>query len=383
MKLLVVSHTEHYLKNGTVVGWGPTVREIDHLANLFDEIIHIAMLHTGPAPDSAIAYQSPRVKLCPVPSAGGSGLTAKLRIMAIIPGFIRKFLRELRTADIVHVRCPANISMIAIVLLALKRNPPTRWIKYAGNWQPRGPEAWSYAFQRWWLKTGFHRGLVTVNGRWPAQPRHVFSFVNPCLTQEELMQAQSVSLTQQLSTPMRLIYVGRLESAKGAGRALDILASLGPMGLSATLDLIGDGPERAAFELKAEQLGVKHLTRFHGWMPRTALVPLYAQSHFMILPCTSSEGWPKVLSEAMAYGVIPIAGNVSSIPQLLEAFGAGRAIEPENVKAFCQAIQEYYRNPAGWKGESANAVKAAASFTYDRYLEAVRSLLGLATNCEA
>jgi hypothetical protein len=67
MKLLVVSHTEHYLKNGTVVGWGPTVREIDHLANLFDEIIHIAMLHTGPAPDSAIAYQSPRVKLCPVP----------------------------------------------------------------------------------------------------------------------------------------------------------------------------------------------------------------------------------------------------------------------------------------------------------------------------
>jgi len=190
-------------------------------------------------------------------------------------------------------------------------------------------------------------------------------------------------LTQQLSTPIRLIYVGRLESAKGAGRALDILASLGPMGLSATLDLIGDGPERAAFELKAEQLGVKHLTRFHGWMPRTALIPLYAQSHFMILPCTSSEGWPKVLSEAMAYGVIPIAGNVSSIPQLLEAFGAGRAIEPENVKAFCQAIQEYYRNPAGWKGESANAVKAAASFTYDRYLEAVRSLLGLATNCEA
>jgi hypothetical protein len=93
MKLLVVSHTEHYLKNGTVVGWGPTVREIDHLANLFDEIIHIAMLHTGPAPDSAIAYQSPRVKLCPVPAAGGSGLKSKLRIAAIIPGFICKFSR--------------------------------------------------------------------------------------------------------------------------------------------------------------------------------------------------------------------------------------------------------------------------------------------------
>ena len=132
------------------MGWGPTVRELDHLANLFDEIIHIAMLHTGPAPNSAIAYQSPRVKLCPIPAAGGSNLPAKLRIVTIMPGFIRKFLRELRTADVVHVRCPASISMIAIVLLALKRNPRTRWIKYAGNWQPRGPEAWSYTFHRWW-----------------------------------------------------------------------------------------------------------------------------------------------------------------------------------------------------------------------------------------
>jgi glycosyltransferase involved in cell wall biosynthesis len=272
---------------------------------------------------------------------------------------------------------------MAIVVLALKRNPQVRWAKYAGNWQPKEPEARSYTFQRWWLNNGFHHGLVTVNGRWPNQPKHVFSFVNPCLTREELAQAKDVSSTQQLSTPLRLIYVGRLETAKGAGRALDILSCLQRMGLPATLDLVGDGPERPAFERKAREIGVSERTTFHGWMPRDALVPLYSQSHFMILPCSSSEGWPKVLSEAMAYGVIPIAGNVSSIPQLLETFGAGRAIDPDNIEAFCQAIRDYHRNPSNWKGESTKAVQAAASFTYDRYLESVRNLLGLRTNCEA
>ena len=31
MDLLIVSHTPHYLTQGQLTGWGPTVREIDHL----------------------------------------------------------------------------------------------------------------------------------------------------------------------------------------------------------------------------------------------------------------------------------------------------------------------------------------------------------------
>ena len=38
MKLTIISHTEHYkLSDGTLVGWGPTITEINHLAEIFDE----------------------------------------------------------------------------------------------------------------------------------------------------------------------------------------------------------------------------------------------------------------------------------------------------------------------------------------------------------
>src|SRR3712207_3692431 len=107
-----------------------------------------------------------------------------------MPHYTRTIWRELPQADVVHVRCPANISLIAIVLLAVVRYPRRRWVKYAGNWQSYPVEAWSYRFQRWWLSSGLHRGVVTVNGHWPGQPAHVYSFLNPCFTEAELAAAQ-------------------------------------------------------------------------------------------------------------------------------------------------------------------------------------------------
>ena len=62
MRLLVISHTEHYKQpDGSIVGLGSTVTEINHLLDLFDEIIHVAMLHKVHAPPSALPYVSNKI----------------------------------------------------------------------------------------------------------------------------------------------------------------------------------------------------------------------------------------------------------------------------------------------------------------------------------
>src|SRR5690606_32026939 len=93
-------------------------------------------------------------------------------------------------ADFIHVRCPANIGLLALARLI--RAPQPKWFKYAGNWRPARREAWSYRLQRWWLNRGWSGGTVTVNGRWPNQPPHVRSFYNPSLTAETLADAAAV-----------------------------------------------------------------------------------------------------------------------------------------------------------------------------------------------
>src|SRR5262245_49295199 len=147
MRLLVISHTAHHSENGEPRGWGPTVREIDRLASLFDELVHVAPLHSGPAPASALSYEARNVRLVPVRPSGGTTLLAKLGLVGAWAEYLRVILGELRRCDAVHVRCPSNIGLLAILLLAVRRMPRSRWVKYAGNWRPEGRESVSYALQ--------------------------------------------------------------------------------------------------------------------------------------------------------------------------------------------------------------------------------------------
>ena len=90
----------------------------------------------------------------------------------------------------------------------------------------------------------------------------------------------------------------------------------------------------------------------------------------------------KVLSEAMAYGVVPIASAVSSIPQYLNRFSCGQVVGSRDPRLFGNAIEANLRAPALWEGQSKNALKAAQNFSYTNYLNAVRELLSLPFSAE-
>jgi glycosyltransferase involved in cell wall biosynthesis len=382
MRLLIISHTPHYLRDGAIVGWGATVREIDELATLFNSVVHIAPLYSDDALGSALPYRSPRVRLHAVPPAGGERLRDKLSIPLRYPGYVRAILQERTRADIIHVRSPANISLLALVMLAFLREPQVRWAKYAGDWGRGNAEPWSYRFQRWWLARGFCRGVVTVNGRWPGQPRNVRSFLNPCLTEEELQRGAEAARRKSLDQPLRLLFVGRVESDKGVGICVELLSELNHAGVDAKLDLVGDGWERESFEQRVREKELNSKVSFQGELARNRLGEYYSNAHFIVLPSTT-EGWPKVLSEAMAYGAVPIASAVGSIPEYLARFSTGQAISSRNPRSFADAIETYLHDPARWQEHSKNAVKAAEQFSYSHYLRAVRDLLDIPAAAEA
>jgi glycosyltransferase involved in cell wall biosynthesis len=121
--------------------------------------------------------------------------------------------------------------------------------------------------------------------------------------------------------------------------------------------------------------------KFHGGLPRNALGPFYELAHFIPLP-SESEGWPKVLSEAMAYGVVPISCAVGSIPEHLANFSTGAALESRDPRLFSEVIQSYLRDIPRWQEHSHNAVQAAQQFSYGNYLKAVRRLLALPGSAE-
>lgn len=258
------------------------------------------------------------------------------------------------------------------------RRPAHRWFKYAGNWRPSVGEAWSYGAQRWLLESGLHRGQVTVNGCWPGQRPFVHSFYNPSLTDDELARAAAAAAGKEIRAPLLIVFVGRLTRSKGALRLVEIAAGLRDAAVEFALHVVGDGPERESMAAAADAQGVKERFRLHGWMKRNDIDAIYAESHLQVLPSISSEGWPKVLGEGMAWGVVPVASDISSIPSYLSQCQCGAACAYDDAKGFCSAIQGYAADPTRWKRESMAASTCATRFGYTHYLNRVRELFGTA-----
>ena len=375
MKLLIISNMPHYRKKNQIVGWGPTAEEISHLAGLFDEVRHIACLHSDEAPDSALPYTSEKIHLVAVPPAGGTAWADKIEILKKVPLYLKTILSEIRKADMVHVRCPGNLGLIAIILLTFLVKPKKRWVKYAGNWKPDQSEAFSYRFQRAWLHHNFHRGKVTVNGVWKNQKSHELSFSNPSLLEEEVQKASDIARRKQFRPPYHFVFVGRVEASKGVVIAAQAVLALHQRGLEVELDIIGDGPEISQVRELAKYAPDK--IRVHGWMSKGELKPFLARAHFILLPTVCSEGWPKVLSEAMAYGIVPITSNISSIPHYLKTRENAWLLEQPTLEAVLQGVDWFLEAPKRWFGCRDRTVTLAPLFTYSFYLQEVQKHLVL------
>jgi glycosyltransferase involved in cell wall biosynthesis len=374
MKLLIISNMAHYYRDDQIVGWGPTVEEINHLSTMFESVRHIGCLYHGTAPDSALPYTNKNIVLVPVPPAGGESLQEKLRIIKLFPLYLTTIKKELKQCDVVHLRCPANIPLLALIVLIFSKKPNFRWAKYAGNWNAGKEYPFFYRFQRWILKTGLSKCIVTVNGKWTGQKPFIRTFTNPCITTKEFEDASVFTREKSFSPPYKLLFVGALNERKGVGRLLEIALRLQQNNIPFIFDILGDGPFRQKYEKWSINHRLEDQIIFHGWIPKNKISVYYQEAHLNILP-SESEGWPKVLSEGMAYGVVPLAGAVASIPQILKDTGAGIAISPfDNIDGYITTIQRFIENPILWKEYSGNAQKSASAFTYENYLYSVKGL---------
>ncbi len=76
----------------------------------------------------------------------------------------------------------------------------------------------------------------------------------------------------------------------------------------------------------------------------------------------------------MAHGTVPIAGAISSLPQILAATGAGVAHRADDIPGLTEALMRYVNEPAVWQAASRAGVSAAPQFGYRAYQDAVRAL---------
>lgn len=137
--------------------------------------------------------------------------------------------------------------------------------------------------------------------------------------------------------PAHLLFVGRLAAVKGVPMLLEALRDLSGDHPALHLTLVGDGPERAALERRAREMGLTSRITFAGYRSQAEVAALLREATALVLP-SFAEGVPVVLMEAMAARVPVVATRIAGVPELVEDGVSGLLVPPGDAHALRIAL---------------------------------------------
>lgn len=152
-----------------------------------------------------------------------------------------------------------------------------------------------------------------------------------------------------VSTPLRLLAVGRLVPKKGFDVLLRALASVRTPW---TLTIAGDGPERARLDAMAAEHEVANQIVWTATATHVTLPALYRAADVVVVPSVVDEtgdrdGLPNVVLEAMASGCFVIASRTGAIESAVRHDVTGWLVAAGDVRALADSIDAVVVHPEG------------------------------------
>jgi glycosyltransferase involved in cell wall biosynthesis len=172
---------------------------------------------------------------------------------------------------------------------------------------------------------------------------------------------------------LRLLYVGRLQRAKGLEDLIKAIREVADAGNRIELSIVGEDARGGSYlQQLREQVtrsGMDEVVRFHGHVPfGERLMSFYRDSDVFVLP-SLSEGRPKVLYEAMIAGMAIIATRVGGIPEVIEDGVSGLLVDPGDVDGLTALLNRACQDRAMLRRLSEMAGRRAPEFTLERSAE--------------
>jgi glycosyltransferase involved in cell wall biosynthesis len=171
--------------------------------------------------------------------------------------------------------------------------------------------------------------------------------------------------------------VATLRSWKGHRYLLHAIAALGRSDV--TLAVVGDGPQRAALEKLAADLGLAHQVRFAG--NQADVAPWLQALDVFCLPSYANEGVPQALMQAMACGLAVVTTPVGSIAEIVAHERTGVIVPPEDSDAIRGALaalldDEAHRRALGARAAEDAAARFGEARMVDGMLEVFHGVVG-------
>jgi len=183
--------------------------------------------------------------------------------------------------------------------------------------------------------------------------------------------------------PLRLIYLGLLEQARGVGAVIEAVGLCRDRGVPVEFTIIGDGRAAAQFEVLARERSLDDSrVKFLGFVPYREALPLLAKSDVGVIPHLANESWnttiPNKLFDYMAAGVAVLTSEARPARRVVEATGCGLSFHGGDPQSAAVAIERLWREGEtgmmGRRGQAAIRDEFNWERDGERLLQAMESL---------
>jgi hypothetical protein len=365
MKLVVVSHKPCVVSSTSSTGYatdGGFPVQMKALSELFSSTRVLvpcrAEVSEGTAP-----IEGRGLEVIPLEFMPGVGAERRLRFPQWLIRNAPRIAREIAQADVVHAMIPGDVGTLGFTLAMLQGK--RLFVRHCGNWlvtRTFAEHAWRWAMESF----ASERRLMFATGgaaQPPSANPHVRWIFSTSLGLAEMLSQGRLEVA--LRTRLRLLIACRQEAGKGTANLIEALPLLKREGLTFYLDVVGDGSQLPLLRARVEALGLQSAVTFHGQLPRVDVLSMMRQAHLFCLP-TQSEGFPKVVLEAMACGVPVITTSVSVLPHLLKD-GGGILLRDASPGEIARGVLTATESDEAWQTLSNEAVTTAQHYSIESW----------------
>jgi len=368
MKFLIVTLAPTLKKGDDFFSYAPYVYEMNLWSKYIDELGIISpIIHDKKLLLSSFK-RSPKV--FPVSAISFTSVADILKSLIYLPVMLYKIYVAMKWADHIHLRCPGNISLLGcFVQILFPKKMKT--VKYAGNWDPKSKQPLSYKLQQWLLKNTFltRNTKVLVYGDWKDTSKNIIPFFTATYAEKEIEPITP----KALDGTIKFIFVGALTTGKQPLLSVQVVHELLNNGHDVALDIYGEGAERENVERYVLEHKISEAVKLHGNVDKQLVKKAFKQAHFLVF-ISKSEGWPKVVAEAMCLGCLPISTPVSCVPYMLGMGERGSLVNP-NLGEIVSEIETYLTKQEIYAQKVQGAFDWSSEFTLEKFENEIALLL--------
>jgi glycosyltransferase involved in cell wall biosynthesis len=314
MKFAVITHVIHKQQGSRYFAYAPYVGEMNVWAQFVTQLIIVAAVEEQEPSTIDCAYHHKQIFFVPIDAIDVLSWSSRITTFFKLPKIAWQIFKAMYQADHIHLRCPGNIGLIGCMIQILFPFK-SKTAKYAGNWDPKAKQPWSYRLQKWLLSNPIltRNMQVLVYGEWEGNSKNIHPFFTASYWEMEKAPLKHLNFANAI----RFVFVGTLSDGKRPMYAIALVEALSKRGYSVQLELYGEGKERIVLEDYIEKNHLKSFIELKGNQSKEIIKSAYQNSHFVLLP-SKSEGWPKAIAEGMFWGCIPLATSISCVPFMLD-----------------------------------------------------------------